>query len=204
MALEKRIKSLMKNKESKPLVKVESPLFWLKTCIVFSSFSLLASLAYLIINSLEIITDLPLINNTSLIIFTVGFFLVAIVHLVRTGVFMVDPTSKTNIFAGKVVYFGIEVGFRIVLLAFVGFMQFANLLMFDILIQQVTTQPILLIYAITIILSFIGMLPIIHGILFRLTKQARRSDWIGFFLFSAPWIFLIISSILIWAGIKVF
>ena len=53
MALEKRIKSLMKNKESKPLVKVESPLFWLKTCIVFSSFSLLASLAYLIVRRSE-------------------------------------------------------------------------------------------------------------------------------------------------------
>jgi hypothetical protein len=72
------------------------------------------------------------------------------------------------------------------------------------LMQHLTPPPISILYASTLVLSFIGMVPIIYGILFRLEKQMRRSDWFAFITIGAPWILLSIVGVLLSVGIKLF
>jgi hypothetical protein len=206
-AFEQRTRTLMKRKESKPLIQFESPLNWLKNCALFSFVSIIAGLGYETMNIVGIESNAPIVGNWSLLFFAIAFFVIGLIYILRITVFMIDPASKTNIFAGKLIYMVLEVGMRVILLSFVVILQFFNGSIFSLIIkgtvlQNIFPTPIAILYASTIVLSFIAMVPLTYTIMFRLRQQVKRWGWVVMASFFSPWFILIIASALLSIGIK--
>jgi len=207
LTFEQRTRKLMKQKESKALIKFESPLDWLKSSTIFAFVSLMSSLTYEIMISLSIETNFPVFGNNSLLFYTIGFFIFGVIYLVRTAIFMIDPSSKANIFVGKIIYMSIIAIIKVGLLGFVALFQYINALMFSLFIQgnilqQIMPEPIMILYALTIVFSFVGMVPLTYGIAFRLDKKMNRLEIVAIMLFVSPWVVLFTVNGLISLGIK--
>lgn len=207
LPLEQRIRALMRRRSSKALLQSESPLNWVTACTRFSFVSLLSSLAYALITSgVNIGVNNPPIGNY-IIVFAIGFFLFGFVYIIRIAEFLVNPSSKTNIFAGKAIKIGVEVAIRVVILMFIASFQIFNGIMFHQIIQAVFTQniilrPIQVLYTFTLISSFVGMFPIINGTMFHLKERVSRWGWVAVVSFVSPWMLLIVVSLLLQLGIK--
>lgn len=207
LTFEKRTRTLMRKKESKQLSNVESPIDWLKGCTVFSALSLLASLAYVIFNVLNIEIVFPFVANNSLLIYTIGFFIFAIIGLVRTAVFILEPSSRANVFAGKLIYLALKIFIKISLLSFIAVFQFLNATLFSSTVQSIVLQELIpsvirIVYATTIILSFVGAIPIMYSIIVKQDEKTSRWDWITSILFLLPWVVLFIIGVLMRVGIN--
>jgi hypothetical protein len=200
-------RDIMRRRESKPLIQSESPLAWIEFCILASFLSILTSLVYVFMNGFSIATDAPIIGNQSLLVFSISFFLMGLIYLVRTAIFLVHPSSRANIFAGKLIYRVADVSMRVILLSFVAFVQVFNGLMFQLIVpnpvlQRIFSTPITILYAFTIVLSFIGMVPIACGIVFHPYQQVKRRDLVFIASFLSPWIVFSIIGTLLSIGIK--
>ena len=137
-----------------------------------------------------------------MLFFGIAFFVIGILYVGRTGIFLFDQSSKANIVAGKIIYWGLEIGIRIMALSFVVFLQIFNVIMFSLIVQGIAFGSITIPYAFTIILSFVGMIPVTWSVLVRLRKQVRRWDWVAVIIFMSPWLVLIASAILSIVGIR--
>ncbi|MGD0977667.1 MAG: hypothetical protein ABR962_00845 [Candidatus Bathyarchaeia archaeon] len=199
------IRKAMKNRASKELLRHESPIDWLKASTKYFVFSLLSSLAYGFVNVQNVgVENNPVIEY--LLIFSVGFFLFGLLYTVRIIWFIIDPASKANILAGRVLKTTRAIGIRLVYVSFILFLQVFNGIMLYLILSLIfVTHTALTTFAIvylpTLILSFIAAIPYLHLIIFRLNEKARIRDWIATFCFYIPWIVLVTYSLLLRAGI---
>ena len=194
------IKKVMKGKDSKELLSHESPITWLKASTEYFVFSLLSSLVYAFVN----VENVGLENNLLieyLLIFCVLFFLAGLLYTVRIIWFIIDPASKANILAGKVLTTTKSVGIRIILLTFVAFLQIINTLLLLTILRFIfvthTVLPIIeIIYLPTSAMSLIATIPLSDLLLSHLGEKIRRRDLIVYFCFFLPWFILIINNLL--------
>ena len=205
--LEERTRKAMKSKDAQEIVKFESPIAWLKFCLLFSTLSLLTSIGYTVITDLGVQTDMPIFGNNYLLFFTVGFFCFAILLFLRASLFIIDPSSKFNISAGKIIYKVVDAGFRITVLVSLLLFQIFNGLMLWLIIEgllaHVFATPILVIYALTIIMSFIAIIPIFYNIILHPKKHINRLGVVTLFIFYSPWFVLIGIGLLLQLGLNV-
>jgi hypothetical protein len=187
LPLGERTHKLMKKKESKSLIKVESPLNWLKSCAIFAFVSIIAGLCYETMNIIGIESNAPIFGNPSLLIFAISFFVLALIHILRITVFMIDPASKANIFAGKLIYKALQISMQVILLFFLASLQVFNGLIFPLIINGIVLQNIF---------------PIPLQFVFHFWKQVKRWDWAIMFSFFSPWIIIIIVGTMLQIGIK--
>jgi hypothetical protein len=199
------IRKVIRNGDSKELLRSESPLNWLKFSTITFVFSVLSSLAYGIANP----ENLGLGNNPImgyLLLFSVGFFLLGLFYTVRIIWFTIDPSSRTNILVGKAIRTTTDIGFRLVILASITVFQVFNGIMLYLFLRAVFVlhlplNPFAVMYIPTLILSFIAMLPLSNIIIFHIKEQIRFRGGVVFFCFFSPWIILIGYSLLLTAGI---
>lgn len=207
LPLEQRTRTIMKRKDSKTLLQFESPLQWLKICMRFSSASLLSSLAYGIIASgLNIGVNNPPIES-DMLFFAIAFFLCGFLYIIRVAEFLIDPSSGTNIFAGKAIKLILDVGVRLALLASIAWFQIINgiflyYIIYIVFVQNMVLQPITILYAFLLALSFVGMVPVAWSVVIRLKEPIRRWGWVALACFVSPWILQIVATILLHVGIK--
>jgi hypothetical protein len=207
LPLEQRTRTLMRRKDSKTLLQFESPLQWLKICTRFSLVSLLSSLAYgIIISGLDIGVDKPPIEGYMLS-FAIAFFLFGFLYIARIAEFLIDPSSKMNIFAGKAIMMMMDVGIRLALLVAIAWFQIVNgIILYQIIqgifVQNATLQPITILYAFTLILSFVGMVPLAWSTVVHLKEPIRSWTLVALTSFISPWVLLAIVSLLLRIGIK--
>jgi len=199
------IKKVMRTRESKELLRLESPLNWLKSMTTFFVLSLLSSFVYGFANVPNVGVEFNLIIQY-LFIFCVIFFLFGLLYTVRIIWFIIDPASKTNILAGKVMKTIVASGTKIILVSFISFFQIINGLMLYLILNlffvaHVAITPFHIVYLFTLVLSFIALIPCLHLIIFRLNKENRIRDWIVLFCLFSPWIALITYNLLLEAGI---
>jgi len=194
-----------KNKNSKELLRFESPLTWLKFSTETFVFSLLSSLAYGIANPENLgVGNNPIIGY--LLFFSIGFFLLGLFFTVRIIWFIIDPSSRVNILVGKAIITTADIGFRFVVIVFITFLQVFNGIMLYLvlryaLVLHLQLNPFPIAYLSTLVLSFIVMIPLSHAVIFRLMKQIRFRDWITIFCFFSPWIVLIVYGLLLRVGV---
>lgn len=207
LPLEQRIRTLMRRKDSKILLQFESPLQWLKICTRFSFVSLLSSLAYGIFASgLNIGVNYPPIES-SMLVYAIAFFLFGFLYIIRIAEFLIDPSSRTNIFAGKAIKIILNVGIRLALLASIAWFQIINgiilyYIIHAVFVQNIILQPITILYAFMLILSFVGMVPVAWSVVVHLNEPVRRRYWVALASFASPWVLQIVATILISVGIK--
>jgi hypothetical protein len=200
------IRKLIRRKDSRELLRHESPINWLKISTISFLYSILSSVAYGLVNVTNVGFEYnpPIIEY--LLIFCVAFFLFGLLYTVRVIWFIIDPASKANITAGKVIEKTITIGVKIILISFISVLQIFNGIMLYLILDAIfVIHGMLTWFAIaylpTLILSFIATIPNLHGILFRLKQETRIRDWIVIFCFYSPWIVLIISTFLLKVGI---
>ncbi len=199
------IKKAVKVKASKELLSHESPIDWLKASTKYFVFSLLSSVVYMFVD----VQNIGLENNLLigyLLIFCVIFFLAGLLYTVRIIWFIIDPASKANILAGKVLITTKSVGIRIILLSFVLFLQAINVLLLVmilgfIFVNHTALAPIAMIYLPTSVMSLIATIPLSYLIVFRVEENLRVRDWIIDFCFFLPWILLISYNLLLRLGL---
>jgi hypothetical protein len=201
------IRKAMKTKASKELLKSESPLDWLKLSIEFFVFSLLSSLVYGIVNVQDVgIESNPLIEYS--FVFCITFFLLGLLCTVRITWFIIDPSSKANILAGKILKTTVDIGFRAIIGTFIVFFQIFNGIMLYlvlglIFVLHTAPTPIELVYLPTLVLSFVAVIPLLYEVIFRFSKKTRSRYWVSMLFFFSPWILLITNGLLLHAGIYV-
>lgn len=204
--VEQKIRTMMKRKESKPLIQYESPITWLKACLLLSSISALTSLACILMSNLPTEINVPIIGNQSLLAYSIVFFIMGFIELIRLGVFMIDPSSKANIFAGKLIHKVLDISMRVIQLSFIVCIQVLNGLMLmqiiQIPLQQLFSTPITILYASTIVLSFIGTIPLTIAVVLHPYQHIKRRGWVAVAFFLSPWIVLAIATTLLRIGIK--
>ena len=199
------IRKVIKNRNSKELLRFESPFNWLKFSTLTFVFSLLSSLTYGIANP----ENLGIGNNPIfeyLLLFSIGFFLLGLFYTVRIIWFIIDPSSRANILVGKAVTTTADIGIRVIILASIALFQVFNGIMLYLFLRYVFVlhlplNPFAIMYLPTLVLSFIAMIPFSHIIIFHIKEQIRFRGGIGFFCFFSPWIVLIGYSLLLTAGI---
>ena len=193
------IKKVMRKNASKALLKQESPLNWVKTCAKFAVFSLLASLAYGIVNGRLILNQQQ--NVDFLFYFGIIFFLIGLLQAVRLIWFIVDPTSTSNIFAGKFLLTTSKYGLRAITVSFIGVLLISNGFMlyqiYSIVFEQNLPLTIFgLIYLFTLILSFVTVIPTTYSVVFHLEDKVSPWYLVAVIAFISPWVLLIMSSLL--------
>jgi hypothetical protein len=199
------IRKVIKNRNSKELLRFESPLNWLKFSTQTFVLSLLSSLAYGIANPENLgVGSNPIIGY--LFFFSIGFFLLGLFYTVRIIWFIIDPSSRTNILVGKAIKTTVDVGFKAVIIVFIGFLQGFNgsmLYLFHLYpsVLYSPLNPFAITYLSTLVLSFVVMVPLLRRVVFHLKEQIRFRDWVTIFCFCSPWIVLIGYSLLLMAGI---
>ena len=196
---EHRTRQVMKIKASAEVLKLESPISWLKTTLLFSCISILSGLLYAVINNIDIGISITSMGNY-LLFATLLFFGIALLYLVRITWFVFEPTSRNNILTGKVLLALSKYGPTAIAMIVIAMVQIFNLIFLNELVQTGISQGLRIagyIYAVTIILSFVGMFPSIWQFLFRLNEKIRRRDAFAFFIFSLPWIYLAIIGLLV-------
>jgi len=196
----KEIKEIMKKKDNKVILKQESPIDWIKSCVKFALISLLIVLAYALVKD-QIILNQPQ-NVDFLFYFGIIFFLVAILHTIRYIWFIIDPLSTSNIFAGKVLLTISKYGPTAIILAFIGLLlSFNGLNILQIYLPFFEQNlPLTLfgwIFLFTLILSFVAVIPTIYVIVFHLNEKVSVWYLLAGIAFISPLILLVISSLLL-------
>ena len=139
--------------------------------------------------------------------FCLAFFVFAIIYLVRITVFIVEPSSKGNILAGKIIRAFTNIGLRATFTVFLITVQIPNVIVLYAILQETTTQTlskaIIFLYGFTIIISFVGTIIIAYNVIFHLTRKIKRWDYVALVSFASPWVLLIILGIFLDFGIKV-
>lgn len=199
------IRKVIRNRDSRELLRSESPFNWLKFSTITFVFSLLSSLAYGITNpeNLGIGTN-PIMGY--LLFFSIGFFLLGLFYTVRIIWFIIDPSSRANILIGKAIQTTADIGIRVIILVSIAFFQVFNGIMLyavlhGVFVVHLPLTPFVIMYLPTLALSFIAMLPLSHIIIFHMEEQIRFRDAVVFFCFFSPWIILVGYSLLLTAGI---
>lgn len=207
LPIRKEINTQMNKKESKKILKGESPIQWSTNIVLFSILSFFSLMLYEIITRTDLIINVQL--NNSLLIFGITFIIFGFVSLCRLTVFVFEPASKGNIIAGKIIYLFSQIGIRFILISFIFVLQVFNLLMLGGSLSGASLRtspltPMVLVYLGTIVLSFIAMFPIIYNLIFHLTKQVKRLDWAIIVAFFSPWLVFTIIAVFLFFGIKTF
>ncbi len=176
------------------------------TWSLFSFLSLISGFAYLFLNAFNVITEIPIISNSHLLIFTIGFFILNLIFVLRTIIFILKPTSKANFFVGKVIYRLLDTLFKIIFLISVAIFQYINFGMLSLIIHnsvlpQIMSEPIAIIYGLTIVLSFFGVVFFVEKVIFHPMEKMTKKDWFFISFFSLPWVILSIVGVLINLGI---
>lgn len=208
LPLEQRIRTVMKKEESKVLLQSESPLKWVTTCTRLSLVSLLSSLAYGVItgNAYIGVANPPI--ESPIFGMAILFFLFGFIYIIRIAEFLIDPASKANVFAGKAITMVLDVGFRIAFIVPIALFQIFNgIILYQILqgvlSQNVVLSPLTILYTFTLILSFVGMIPVAWMTVFHLKEPVQPRLWIALIGFISPWILLMVVTILIRLGANV-
>ena len=201
LAFQEKLPKLDK-KHSAMYSKYESPTSWLKICVLSLLFSTMAGGVYSIFHIFGVQTDAPIISNNSLLWYTIVFCLFGWMYIFRFLYFRLNPSSKANIIVGKLIHHILEILVRVAILSVMAFFQVINGLMLYFIItgailQNVYPTPFGILYACAIIVSFVGMVPIVHAAIFRLKEKISRRGWISIIAFSSPWI--LFFSVGIWA-----
>lgn len=204
--VEKRVKSRIEENENMPIVELDSPKNWLMMWSIFSFLSLISGFAYIFLNALNIITEIPIISNSHLLIFTMGFFILNLIFVLRTAVFVIKPDSKTNLFVGNVIYRLLDILFKVCFLSSVVVFQYINFEMLSLVINnsvlpQIISEPISIIYGFTIVLSFFGGVFFIEKVIFHPKEKMTRWDWVFTSFFALPWVTISIIGTLLRLGI---
>jgi hypothetical protein len=193
----------MRDKSSKPLLEHESPLGWLKASNRLFILSFLTGLTYQILFIKDIGTTVPtaqaIISFTDfLLIISISSFIMGLVNLFRISEFVLTPSSKTNLLFGKIIFWTAEIGIRVLPVAFIVISQIINgFLLAGILpsiIQNGLPTPFIACYTLTLVLSFIGMIPVIIGVAFHFKEEMKRRDALALAGVVSPWIFLIVVA----------
>jgi len=201
------ISKKMKDESGKELRKHESPLNWLFISTRYFAISFFASLASLVVEIANVgIEGTPSVGWL-MFVFAVIFCAMGFVFIIRIWEFLRMPSSKANILFGKIFYWFMEGGIRISFIGLVALFQVFNAIMLSIILQSafvhnIILPPITVLYGFTLILSFVGMVPVTWSVLLHLREQIRHRDWFFIVSFISPWILLIIIAFLAIVGIQ--
>jgi hypothetical protein len=199
------IKKAMRNKASKELLSLESPLNWLKSSTLFFVLSTLSSLGYGIID----VSNIGVESNQTvgyligdLFIFSVVLFILGLLFTFRIIWFIIDPASKSNILAGKLLKTVIFVGVRGIFAICIIFFQLINGLMLGLILNLIfvsheAVNPFVFVYLPTLVLSFIAVIPFLYRTVFHFDEKNRIRDWAIVFCYFSPWIVVIPYNLLL-------
>jgi hypothetical protein len=204
VALAQETRKIMKHKESKELLRNESPINWLKFSIEFFVFSLLSSLVYGF-TAVETLSNQYAILIDYAVVITVMFFLGGLIWTVRIIWFNIDPASKGNIRAGKLMKTTAFVIVRAIFAFGILFLESINGLVFYFLFPLIYTSLTLplVVYLSALGASFVATVPMTYMFMFRLNEKLRVRDYVASFFYFSPWIVLMAISLLIRMGITI-
>ena len=194
LPLEQRIHTLMKRRESKALLISESPITWLKIISRFSGFSFFLSLGYELSTRLNWVPDNPPINY-SLLALGLFLFIFALIYVLRIAEFMIDPSSKINIFAGKMILKTLTFVGQVSIFAAPIMIKildaFFLVLIYEIYQKGYTLSTFSIVYVILNIFSFIAIVPLEYQMLSKSSENTDKKIWIVLVVFFLPIVFLL-------------